>query len=512
MSLEAAIQLQLQLEGHSKSPIEERLFKLPSFSEDVAALYVYGVAPDFSELQQWLEESPNRKALIFEDNPGAIIAFLEDYASILTHPRIQLRFLTLETQKEAIGEYIAHLSPTSLEVAAVNVYQERLAPIQLLFQRRFILWNALLSESLQAPYFYKNLLTNLKHLPRSFSMDAWKDRLQGTPAIICGAGPSLTSVAPKLRLLKDKTLILGGGSALSALSHLQIEPDLGIAVDPNPPSYEAVKKCSAVEIPLLYCSRVFPQVLSHFRGPLGYIRAGTGGALERYMEESLGIGTSKIGVDLTDEAMSVTTLAASVALFLGCNPIIFAGVDLAYHGNQMYTPGVETTVVPSLYQIASHDRFGKEILTKVEWMMEASALTHLIQLHKDRSFYNLSEGLPIEGAAPTDLALWMERPLQKFDWSFSPLQLKPIRPFLQKLLESLQRCEQIVIQLQALPAQSGLAVALEDDFYLEEAYAPLLQEVMFAHHIRHPETFSWNRILEVTTLYKDAIYSAMSEG
>ena len=94
------------------------------------------------------------------------------------------------------------------------------------------------------------------------------------------------------------------------------------------------------DLPFLFGSRLYPKVFELFDGPYGYIRSGTGGALESYVEQELGLNDPYLGYDLGREALSVTTLALSLAHSWGCNQIIFAGVDMAYAREKHYADGV----------------------------------------------------------------------------------------------------------------------------------------------------------------------------
>src|SRR5690606_30787893 len=85
---------------------------------------------------------------------------------------------------------------------------------------------------------FRNLLKNFRYLSKSFQAESLKGCFQGIPAIICGAGPSLTQALPVLSECKEKALLIAGGSTITALSKNGILPHLSLAVDPNPEEYE----------------------------------------------------------------------------------------------------------------------------------------------------------------------------------------------------------------------------------------------------------------------------------
>ncbi len=84
----------------------------------------------------------------------------------------------------------------------------------------------------------------------------------GTPAVICGAGPSLKASAPALKELERRALIFAGGSTLSALKSLGVIPHFGIALDPNPEEHDRLLPASPLEMPFLYTNRLLPSVFS----------------------------------------------------------------------------------------------------------------------------------------------------------------------------------------------------------------------------------------------------------
>jgi len=508
LGLYPEIEFHLRFTPHAPTSLKGRRLTLPLLP-NIEVLYVFGVAEDFSPLTKWLAQKTSRKAVILEDNLGALAALWEIAEDLLSHPQISIRFLS-KKRKIELAACVADFPNESFDVAGIAPYQRRLPALKLELKRQTVVWNSLLMESLHAPYFYRNLLSNLTQLPRSFLLNTWRDRFRGVPAIICGAGPSLEVLAPLLKQLEGRALIIAGGSALSALSHLGIRPHLGVAVDPNPQEYDAVKGCTARDIPLLYCSRVSPRVFEVFTGPLGYVRAGTGGALESYFEEKLGIEVPKIGSDLSAESLSVTTLSTAIAHTLGCDPIIFAGVDLAYTGNQHYAPGVSTPKASPPFSLKRKDCFGRPVATKIEWIMEAASLSSFARLHQDRSFYNASGGLPMKSIPHFDLQTLLHGKPRDFDFSAKLMKIPAPKPFLQELLESLKRCHALTLKLSQVSRESGHAVVLQYDLEEESAYIPLLREIIFAYKLKNSHADLWSFLTNAINIYIDAIYSSAS--
>jgi hypothetical protein len=121
------------------------------------------------------------------------------------------------------------------------------------------------------------------------------------------------------------------------------------------------------------------------------------------MEEQLGLLDPLIGEHLSSESISVTPICTAWAQFLGCNPILFCGLDLAYTGKRRYAEGVvqeeETpfALIDAEKSAADRivkrkDRNGQVVSTAIRWVMESASLSHFAKKHRDVRFLNTTEG------------------------------------------------------------------------------------------------------------------------
>ncbi len=218
--------------------------------------------------------------------------------------------------------------------------------------------------------------------------------------MICGAGPSLSSTIDSLRELENKALIIAGGSTLAALTSRGIRPHFGMALDPNEEEYLRMRNSFAFEVPLLYSTRVHPGTFQTMNGPFGYMRSGIGGMTELWIEEELGLQEPLLG-DFSQETLSVTAICIGWAEFLGCNPILLNGIDLAYTGKQRYSPGVAKEMPFKEFVrgkaaadrlLRRKDRSGKMVDTAVRWVMESAAISDFAKRHPHVRFINTTEG------------------------------------------------------------------------------------------------------------------------
>ncbi len=373
--------------------------------EQTDLIYIYGLGLGhyYFALKEWLEKDPSHQ-LVFLEEDLAIFAIFStcpsSFHEIIDHPQVHFKWIYPKESLDLILEELAQQFPIEkVEVTALKCYEKsvRFKKIRLALLRKTVLWQAYAAEKLSGHLLHENIIPNLRKIPGCFYSNRWKDRMKGVPIIICGAGPSLNELAPELNQLRDRALIVGCGSALAVLSHLRVRPHLGIVIDPNEREFDALKECRYDSLPLLFSSRLYRRVFEIFTGPYGYIRSGIGTPFEHYVEERLGLVDPLLGYDLGREALSVTTLMVSLATDWGCDPIILAGVDLAYFKGRYYAEGV-----PCLPPFESKERRvgdqifrckgkKKTVLTLTKWIMERDTLDNYAQNHPEKTFLNTGE-------------------------------------------------------------------------------------------------------------------------
>ncbi len=380
--------------------------------EDVEVLYVFGVGlgHSYEAVKRWLKEKQGRMLIFLEDELAVIDALVQTEQShaLLQDPQVHLQFLQdpknwNETLKMLVETYPSH----RIEVACLESYSKKRPQfckrIRLKLMRQCAVVNALMTEALYSHHLVVNVLTNVKRWPHSFFANNLKNKFKGIPAIICGAGPSLGLTFPLLKQMEDRALIIAGGSTITALSNQGIVPHLGLALDPNPDEYSRLRMTSAFEMPLLYGTRVQPDVFNTCNGPWGYIHSFTGGPCEAYFEREFEIAEDPVGPDLGPEAFSVTTIAIALAVEMGCSPILLNGIDLAYTGMHRYAAGVMPSSQVFFQELQKDTRASERVLkrkgiqgtmvtTLVKWVMESSSIANYAKAHKEAEFINVSSG------------------------------------------------------------------------------------------------------------------------
>jgi len=194
----------------------------------------------------------------------------------------------------------------------------------------------------------RNIAMNLVHYVATPPIDVLRERFSGHPGIVISAGPSLSRNIDRLGELKGRAVLIAVQTALKPLMHRGIVPDFVTSLDYHEMSrkfFEDVGDLSQVH--LVAEPKATWHVLDGYTGPMSLLdnswaRLVVGDELGRR-------GGLKAGA-------TVAHLAFYLAAYMGCDPIIFVGQDLAYTGHVYYAPGVEI-----------HQAWGGE-LNRFAWM------------------------------------------------------------------------------------------------------------------------------------------------
>ncbi len=376
--------------------------------EGVEVLYIVGIlqGASFELFWGWLRKDPKRRVLFWEEDLAKIDASVRaPWAKrVLTSSQVHLHYASDRRQdKESLLELACRFPTKRVEVVGGD------EPFRLEVLKLHMAAEAHLQEARYGYKLARQALLNARRLPRAFDVSKWQGAFQGVAAIICGAGPSLSASIGSLGAHQERALLIAGGAASRALTYAGVEPHVSVAMDPNVEQARALEGVDLKRAPLLFSHRLHPQVFEKIHTPLGFVRTEASGAFERWLERELGL----IGPPLVlgEDAFSVTTLNLSLAHFLGCNPLILVGVDLAYTENKRYASGIgawdEAHKEPILLR---RDLQGNEVRTLVKWVVEASAIGAFAKGHPEVKLINATasgQSIPSVPHIPLDEAMQM---------------------------------------------------------------------------------------------------------
>lgn len=179
----------------------------------------------------------------------------------------------------------------------------------------------------------KNVAMNLATYVSTPPIDLLRNRFAGDPAIVISAGPSLGRNIGQLREWKGRAVLCAVQTVLQPLARRGIVPDFATSLDYHEMSrkfFEGVDFLDQVH--LVAEPKATWHVVDGYPGPLSLLENGWAKLL---VGEELGArGGLPAGA-------TVAHLAFYLAVYMGCDPIIFVGQDLAYTGHVHYVPGVE---------------------------------------------------------------------------------------------------------------------------------------------------------------------------
>ena len=275
------------------------------------------------------------KLLVVEPDPSvlAAAAAARDLVPVLSDPRLEIATLA---PPEVLRGTLARLAPHAV-LGGVGFWEHaptvQREPELAAATRRQVQWflsrhiEEVKSALERGPMLQRNVLRNMNaYLAAGRPHDragAWA----GRPALLVAAGPSLSKNLGALRDMPDRALILVVDTALRLLLEEDILPDAVLAVDPTELNFrhfeDLIDDPRLAEIPLLFDLESTPQLVERYPGPKWGMPLDKS-RTTRFLAECRG------EPEAWTKGASVVLAGFSFARYLGAEPIIFAGLDLAY--------------------------------------------------------------------------------------------------------------------------------------------------------------------------------------
>lgn len=376
--------------------------------KDVNTLFVYGMGLGYyyEPLKDWLQESRDNYLVFLEDDPEVLYHFLntERAKAVLKNPQIRIVFLEgNKSDTKKLDGLAMHFASRPYQLTALmhnlKMRVDQLLDLNtkleyLLNVKKFVLEEF---ASLGTP-FYRNFYVNLLKLPESKIGSKLFKKFNGIPAIVCGAGPSLGKNIEIVKQMKDRALIIAGGTAVNALNAAGVNPHFGFGIDPNPDQSLRILTNEAFMVPYFYHMRMNSTALNMLHGDLYYQNVIKTYPVTYWIEKKLGIKALPI-----EGGYNVVNASLDMAEALGCSPIITVGVDLAYSEGKSYSriqavhpvaEGVMSFVTKNEREelIPRVDIHGQPVLTLWKWMLEAVWYSRFLVNHPHSVIINATEG------------------------------------------------------------------------------------------------------------------------
>ena len=178
----------------------------------------------------------------------------------------------------------------------------------------------------------RNVANNLPRYVSTPPIDVLRERFAGYPAIVVSAGPSLQRNLDQLGGLKDKAVIVAVQTTFKTLLGCGIAPHFVTSLDYHEWSkrfFEGVTDFSQTH--LVAEPKATWHVVDAYRGPVSLL-------FNDFARLCVGDGIAARGG--LKAGATVAHLALYLAVYMGCDPIILVGQDLAFTNHVYYTPGV----------------------------------------------------------------------------------------------------------------------------------------------------------------------------
>ncbi|MCH7527088.1 MAG: DUF115 domain-containing protein [Planctomycetes bacterium] len=329
----------------------------------------------------------------------------------------------------------------------------------------------------------RNIAHNLPTYLSTPPIDVLRDRFKGYPGIVVAAGPSLHRNIDQLADAKGRAVLCAVQTTFKPLLSHGIVPDFVTSLDFHAMSRQFFHGVpDAADVHLVAEPKVTWHVLDDYAGPVSLLHSD-------FVDLLIGAETApRQGLR---PGATVAHLAFYLLQYMGCDPIVFVGQDLAFTGHCFYTPGVEVhqTWRSEINRFNSMETRewerivrNRTILRKVrdvhgrEIYSDDLLMTYREQFEKDflgasaRIIDATEGGALMRGAQIMTFREVLEQfcgrpiPAERFAYrdecsSRSPSRLAAAREQLEKRLEEIehfdQLCEEMIVLLHELESLTG---------------------------------------------------------
>lgn len=409
---------------HSRyNPVQEAKTILSSqLKDNTEYVLLIGVGLGYI-MQELIEQRPNIRFSIYEPNIDVLSCFLNTFNlekvrakkldMIFSHP------LELENFNKLYNALTEEKAQIIISPIANTLYAEEIEQFvsglknyltarkgstitDLKFQARWTINSIVnLSEVLNSPNFFSHV-------------DITK--LEGKPALIVAAGPSLNDEIENIKLIKEqgKAYIFAVGSAVNTLIKYGIMPDALFSYDPTAKNAKVVKKIKDLQlsIPLIFGTSIGYEVLKDYPGKKIHFFTSQDSINTNLIQHNSHI--------IIPDAPTIAAIALYIVGGIKMSPIMLVGQNLSITKEKTYADGIDY-----VNKAVTEDRLkaykatvsttGEEVYTQDGYL----SMRDVIQVYikqvglEDNIFNTTKNGLPIEGAPFIPLKSLLETHLQE---------------------------------------------------------------------------------------------------
>ena len=259
-----------------------------------------------------------------------------------------------------------------------------------------------------ATFWIHNLLANFPSLSRAKSIDRLQCQYSRTPAVVCGAGPSLHNDIEQLKKMYNKIILIATDSAVKVLVRENIDPHFIVSIDPQPINYYYLNDYQGMAKFIVDPSSCYLNVRNIPMNSLYYTGATI--PIAEKLFELIDEKPSKLAA-----GGSVSTVALDLAIKLGADPIFLLGQDMAFSYQQAHVRGsaieeywsfstnrVHTAETLNAQQLTALEQIQlpgiekKNVVSNMKFEMLYRWYNKQGEIYKDRIINSTSAGVKIE--------------------------------------------------------------------------------------------------------------------
>lgn len=229
--------------------------------------------------------------------------------------------------------------------------------------------------------------------------DIDRAQFEGKPVLIVSAGPSLAEDIEYIRHIKENNLayIFSVGSAINSLIEYDVLPDAVFTYDPGLVNHKVFEKMIAQNIdhiPMVFGSSVGYETLENYKGPKVHFITSQDRTSLYFLKDELDLEQ-----DLILDSPSIAVMTFQILNKLGVGPIIFAGQNLGYLYDRLYSEGIEYDHIQSTMDeeklekaLSTKDVYGNEIKTSIGFNGMRKSIENFAKFYQGTTFINTTKG------------------------------------------------------------------------------------------------------------------------
>jgi len=372
---------------------------------DLSATVIVGTNIGYG-LNHILVNTPDtHKVLVLEPNPAVLLACLgqTDYRPFLANKK--LHFIVpsdeylMEVVKNLDLQYVYGKIYLRADVPSQQIGPEYALWMQTVKNRLENFSVEMVTLRLRQDVMVGNELKNYRRATADGSLKSLKDSAKGVGAVVLGAGPSLAKFAPELAKNRGYALYVSALQTLPVLRPYDLKPDFCLALDYDDSMltlYNRLDMDWAKDIPLIYSTKVNPEVVRRYPGPT--LPLWTLGGLATFVLQDREF--------VLDAGGNVSVTLVRLLRWMGIGSILLAGQDFAWKGETTHAAGHHASA-PLPFNPQSHQRltnlWGEEIISSVQYLTSKRDLENDIKKSPFRIYNLYGGGVIIEGAPAVTL-------------------------------------------------------------------------------------------------------------